>query len=689
MSLFGGDGTASRETSPAPRSTLDEEYTIPTSAQAPASQNEESPEPPDMDEASSRNADSPASSSASSPVSSASLSDSGSDSSSEVVSDSSIAPSTDEKTRSRAGDGDWQYWTAPERALFKSLRQQQANDLSIHLYNAHALKALFRDQEKTSSIRPWTNKNHWMKLERQSIKHTREWHPPDNWTAWPLPPDQVPRENEIWGAPREDDDELDQYTFKKEKGWQKASKWLEETITGSTLTIAREKWDSREWMDGLDERRYFPYFHYNPKVRKAPSMPEGDTVPSESDSDNESDDTRTGLSEQVREDEVVEIADASTSTREPAPAFLADDDCARTLLTPTVRSMIANVDKLLGSLHSPARIARQSEASNTSQQASLVADQRLTETNNDPHPSNLEYWKRQQDETVASESGSHATMHESEIDSAEDYSADEEADGPPMLSQLPERDSNLGKRKRHRRGGARSAKRPCGLRDWSEVLNAASLQGWDRNVVHRAAARCSALFGEGMSFNVSHSSGIDHSLEETVKYTPEIIPPLPVEESFDAEAAYEANFGNNVFTPGEHSKCPIRGCTWGFDNPRSMIAHWGYKHNIKPPADWRRSKYGGVHINGFLQPLNYSMEIGEPWEAIWDKSLRRGEKKGGTENQAVVPSPTPSPSVPSSSSSLSSDDEPLATRRKRELRVAASAVPVDNQPEPPEPAPGD
>jgi len=48
-----------------------------------------------------------------------------------------------------------------------------------------------------------------------------------------------------------------------------------------------------------------------------------------------------------------------------------------------------------------------------------------------------------------------------------------------------------------------------GLRDWSDVLGVAAMQGWDRAVVDAAAGRCAALFGEGMDFRVVDGVEVD------------------------------------------------------------------------------------------------------------------------------------------------------------------------------------
>lgn len=50
-----------------------------------------------------------------------------------------------------------------------------------------------------------------------------------------------------------------------------------------------------------------------------------------------------------------------------------------------------------------------------------------------------------------------------------------------------------------------------GLRDWSDVLGAASLAGFPEAVVSRAARRCAELFGEGMMFRQLNEVGAEES----------------------------------------------------------------------------------------------------------------------------------------------------------------------------------
>jgi len=60
-----------------------------------------------------------------------------------------------------------------------------------------------------------------------------------------------------------------------------------------------------------------------------------------------------------------------------------------------------------------------------------------------------------------------------------------------------------------------------GLRDWSDVLGIAALQGWDGVVIDAAAKRCAALFGEGMDFRVLGAEGEEGEKEVVLRYGPE------------------------------------------------------------------------------------------------------------------------------------------------------------------------
>ena len=95
-------------------------------------------------------------------------------------------------------------------------------------------------------------------------------------------------------------------------------------------------------------------------------------------------------------------------------------------------------------------------------------------------------------------------------------------------------------------------RRRLGLRDWSDVLGVASMTGVDAHVVGRAAFRCAALFDEGISFRTMHEGGNE-----------------------DTESTY--------LPPGRGSSKL---------NARLEIEH-----------DQEADIYGGVHVDGFMQPI--------------------------------------------------------------------------------------
>lgn len=67
----------------------------------------------------------------------------------------------------------WTSWTASERALARSLDQLKAKDLAVHLYNAHRLKCKGEWSDDGEAWGP-------------------RWKPSRYWTAWPLAPGMVP-----------------------------------------------------------------------------------------------------------------------------------------------------------------------------------------------------------------------------------------------------------------------------------------------------------------------------------------------------------------------------------------------------------------------------------------------------------------------------------------------------------------
>ncbi len=141
----------------------------------------------------------------------------------------SLSPSPTRPNRWVGAPSTWASLTFQERGLAASLDALRDADLSIHLYNAYNLKKRAHDV-----------RNGRVKVEEEFAhlpEEDRIWEPPRYWTAWPLRPEDVPREGEKVGP--EDKDEG--YTFRRaEYEMEMPSGRLEEVLVGTTLRIAKE-----------------------------------------------------------------------------------------------------------------------------------------------------------------------------------------------------------------------------------------------------------------------------------------------------------------------------------------------------------------------------------------------------------------------------------------------------------------
>ena len=122
-------------------------------------------------------------------------------------SDSSSYSSSEEArpNRWKGNSSTWARFTQDERDLASTLDELRNQDLSVHLYNAHALKRSAREYNEQRTTAEG-NRDGSLKIPEGD----RTYRPPKRWTAWPLPPEQVPREGETVGP--DDPDEV--YTYK-------------------------------------------------------------------------------------------------------------------------------------------------------------------------------------------------------------------------------------------------------------------------------------------------------------------------------------------------------------------------------------------------------------------------------------------------------------------------------------------
>lgn len=120
---------------------------------------------------------------------------------------------SERENRFTGSSSNWRLFTQDERALAASLDQQQADDLSLHLYCAHALKARVRNAE---------SEDHGRKSSHEKIRKADNdggsypfWCPDVAWTAWPMKPEDLPKAGERFGVPSSGSESGHITTYKK------------------------------------------------------------------------------------------------------------------------------------------------------------------------------------------------------------------------------------------------------------------------------------------------------------------------------------------------------------------------------------------------------------------------------------------------------------------------------------------
>ena len=343
----------------------------------------------------------------------------------------------------------WRKRNADEIQLAKSLDQLRAQDLRVHLYNASRLKQL-------------------------GVRHTNRkgediiWRPPKHWTAWPLPPDRVPREKGY---------EPGATVLRLPEPYinvpVKPSLLLEDVLSAVMLRKAGEQLRERQQRRQTHEIDSLP----NQTIAATISRGARSRSPSESSTDSTTSSAvshpsqspkappaQPSLGQHASASWRSAKADSDQGSQQAANLeMLSDDDVAHDLLKPQIRHLISQLDTLLNGLHT----ARRSYA--------------------DVHP---------QGESSTSESSNHSQSRDRRMRS-----------GTPAPSTLRRTPSHEGedennepptqKRKRNfssRRERSRKRQQKLGLREWGDVLGVALLTGFESDVVKRAGERCERLF---------------------------------------------------------------------------------------------------------------------------------------------------------------------------------------------------
>ncbi|KAL6242307.1 hypothetical protein RBB50_010855 [Rhinocladiella similis] len=432
----------------------------------------------------------------------------------------------------------WKSWTEEERTIAQSLDAIRSRDLGIHLVNSLALKRKAPDamlpgrerkrsrstkgKDRAGSAVPTDNN-----ADRASApgdKDAATFSMPKYWTAWPLPPDKVPREEFLPTAGAGT-------AFRSESDARPSAN-LEQCLIAHATKTARDKWETRQWDNTpsevrADSKSRVPthgseFEESNDTTDNDGSGGQGFDTEEEQFSLEEAHfpmfssraDSASGSPKPKRRVLNAEGKDAQTLVNDN-PVPIADEDKARQYFSPSARHVLSKLDDLLLGLHK-ARYTYASKSYGKTRGRSLNTSEERSKS------------------TGLGRSSSRSTFRMHQLG----YSSPTARDS-----------SNISSMSQLSVGKARQLSE-LGLRDWSDVVGMASLTGWDPAVVERASERCGRLFGENMLFRVFHEG------EAREGEKPHFTAHLAV-ESEASEEAYEEEFGASHTCP--HESCPRHG----------------------------------------------------------------------------------------------------------------------------------
>jgi hypothetical protein len=407
-------------------------------------------------------------------------------------------------------DSTWRSYTENERNLAASLDQLQAGDISIHLYNVHALKARLRDPNAVINAKPQHSKKTWIKRNEDG---SLPWYPRDVWTAWPLSSEDVPRTGERFGVSLPDQSHPLPGSYSKDEQWRPSGE-MEQAV----LALMLRKIKDKHIKEAVNHSRAIASATAKAKFIKDESKEvELRGVDRASDaSDNESpQDGNLGSEASFHADQSVFLPSANYFQ----PGILEDDDEAFELLQPEIHHILSKLDDLLYGLHR-GRKGHKASKGDGSRSRSRNASSRSTSTR----------------------PASRQSIQEDESDEQDEA-----------------HDSHKPKRRKK-----------VDLRDWSEVMNVASLVGWDHSIVERSVHRCANLFNENVDYGRIADDAVPTPIVPSNKH-PTNVPPRaesPEHDSFIIKDDAEAKW---VY-------CPVATCKRK-DEPFSQV--WRWREHLK------------------------------------------------------------------------------------------------------------
>lgn len=358
----------------------------------------------------------------------------------------------------------WRSWTANDRAVAEAIDDSDAKDLSIHLYNAFALKQRAGHVAGARKVRSKSRSRN-----RAESAENTSFVPPETWTAWPLRGSQVPRRAA--------------HESVKHGDTLRPSSALEEALTAITVRHAKQRWEEtataapevrvksekRDWHIGYNDNEKKSSVNQAMNDDDRSTADDADTISSSDDDDALTQGIQTFSSQAFLADgSSSESEDSPSDDEDNVPVFSADDDQARRILGPSTRHILSQLDDLLTGLHKARKAYSTKKPSSRSRSRSKAPEPDDTDVER-----TTQIRGRKRMLPAASESS------------------------PASHSQSRSRGRSM-----NRQYGVKG--KSLGLRDWSDVLGMAALTGFNPATIARASERCARLFNQNMMFRTFH-----------------------------------------------------------------------------------------------------------------------------------------------------------------------------------------
>ncbi|KAL4913423.1 hypothetical protein BDW62DRAFT_214219 [Aspergillus aurantiobrunneus] len=378
----------------------------------------------------------------------------------------------------------WLNLTRHDREIVESLEEIGARDLAAHLYNAHILQSQgfaklaggHTDQSNQGGPQgPETDAN-------DLLSNLEEW------TAWPMSSDEVPRASERLRRL-----EHDRWTFRM-KPDPRPSAELEECITAFLLKKAKERFQSREWG--------------SPTLPERKGTTKSDTDGSRSGAEGYLEDGQRSAGDGVPTEGKSEQESQGSPLR---PVFQIDDDESRRKLRSLVRNTISQFEDLLMGLHrfhgalqlNDGRSNRsRSRGRKRARSSSLTSNTSSIYSRNTPKEDDSEAERLTETDNKSRSRGRKRTRRTSQSSQQSIVHA-----GSAHTSRHRERSIST------------NSNGQTGLTNWRDVVGIASMIGLPPVVLRRATQRFATLVGEEMEFPTISENPGRHFMESILEWT--------------------------------------------------------------------------------------------------------------------------------------------------------------------------